>query len=190
MRPSPPQAPTGSRRLPGPAESPRHWPPATLAHVLISLDAVYRQLARPWPADELAERYHAAYERGADDLPAREEPPARPIALLATAIARLISLAVAANVLHLLQPARASPRRVVAARLRAGRRLTRAHHSCCWPATPDRPRPAGRPVRRARDRLPRPRRARRARGDHRLPRTPPVHLRVFADDAARSRPSG
>ena len=42
------------------------------------------------------------YERGAGDLPAGEEPPDRPIALLATAIPRLISLAVAANVLHLL----------------------------------------------------------------------------------------
>jgi hypothetical protein len=69
---------------------------------LISPDVVYRQLARPWPTDEIAERYQAAYERGADDLPAGEEPPERPIALLATAIPRLISLAVAANVLHLL----------------------------------------------------------------------------------------
>ena len=64
--------------------------------------AVYRQLARPWPADELADRYHAAYERGARDLPVGEEPPERPITRLATAIPRLISLAVAANVLHLL----------------------------------------------------------------------------------------
>jgi len=72
---------------------------------LISLDAVYRQLARPWAADELAEPYQAAYERGAADLPAGEEPPGRPITLLATAIPRLISLAVAANVLHLLPPA-------------------------------------------------------------------------------------
>ncbi len=47
-------------------------------------------------------RYQTAYERGADDLPAGEEPPERPIALLATAIPRLISLVVAANVLHLL----------------------------------------------------------------------------------------
>jgi hypothetical protein len=72
---------------------------------LISPDAVYRQLAGPWATDELAERYQAAYERGADDLPAGEEPPERPIALLATAIPRLISLAVAAHVLHLLPPA-------------------------------------------------------------------------------------
>ena len=72
---------------------------------MINLDAVYRQLARPWAADELAERYQAAYERGAGDLPAGEEPPERPITLLATAIPRLISLAVAANVLHLLPPA-------------------------------------------------------------------------------------
>ena len=72
---------------------------------MINLGAVYRQLARPWPADELAESFHAAYERGAEDLPAGEEPPERPVALLATAIPRLISLAVAANVLHLLPPA-------------------------------------------------------------------------------------
>ena len=72
---------------------------------MISLDAVYRQLARPWPTAELAERYQAAYERGAGDLPAGEEPPERPITLLATAIPRLISLAVATNVLHLLPPA-------------------------------------------------------------------------------------
>ena len=69
---------------------------------MLNLDAVYRQLARPWPDDELAQRYHTAYERGADDLPAGEKPPERPITLLATAIPRLISLAVAANVLHLL----------------------------------------------------------------------------------------
>ena len=35
---------------------------------MISTDAVYRQLARRWPSDELAERYQAAYERGADVL--------------------------------------------------------------------------------------------------------------------------
>ncbi len=69
---------------------------------MLSLDAVYRQLARPCPADELAERYHAAYERGAGDLPAGEHGLERAITLLATAIPRLIRLAVAANVLHLL----------------------------------------------------------------------------------------
>ena len=69
---------------------------------MINLGAVYRQLARPWPDAELAERCEAAYQRGADDLPAGEELPERPITLLATAIPRLISLAVAANVLHLL----------------------------------------------------------------------------------------
>jgi len=69
---------------------------------LTTLEAVYRQLARPWPADELDQRYEAAYERGARDLPVGEDPPERPIMLLATAIPRLISLAVAANVLHLL----------------------------------------------------------------------------------------
>ena len=69
---------------------------------MINLDAVYRQLARPWPTSELAERHHAAYKRGVGDLPVGEQGPEGPIALLATAIPRLISLAVAANVLHLL----------------------------------------------------------------------------------------
>jgi hypothetical protein len=69
---------------------------------LTNLEAVYRQLARSWPADELEQRYEAAYDRGARDLPVGEDPPERPITLLATAIPRLISLAVAANVLHLL----------------------------------------------------------------------------------------
>ena len=69
---------------------------------MITPDTIYRQIARPWPAGELAEHYHAAYQRGAGDLPAGEEPSDRPITLLATAIPRLISLAVAANVLHLL----------------------------------------------------------------------------------------
>ena len=67
-----------------------------------TLDATYRSLARPWQADDLAERYHAAYRRGASDLPPGEMPPDRPVALLATAVPRLISLAVAANVLHIL----------------------------------------------------------------------------------------
>jgi hypothetical protein len=67
-----------------------------------SLDATYRDLARRWRPDELAERYRAAYRRGAGDLPPGEMPPDRPVALLATAVPRLISLAVAANVIHIL----------------------------------------------------------------------------------------
>ena len=43
--------------------------------------------------------------RGASDLPPGEQPPDRPLALLATAVPRLISLAVAANVLHILPTA-------------------------------------------------------------------------------------
>ena len=70
-----------------------------------SLDATYRGLARTWRPDELAERYRAAYLRGASDLTPGEPPPARPVALLATAVPRLISLAVAANVLHILPTA-------------------------------------------------------------------------------------
>ena len=70
-----------------------------------SLEVIYRDLARPWPLDELAACYQAAYERGASDMPADEMPPNRPITQLATAIPRLISLAVAANVLHILPAA-------------------------------------------------------------------------------------
>ena len=70
-----------------------------------NLDATYRSLARSWQPDELAERYRAAYLRGASDLPSNQDPPERPIALLATAVPRLISLAVAANVLHVLPSA-------------------------------------------------------------------------------------
>ena len=70
-----------------------------------SLDATYRGLARRWRSDELAERYHATLLRGASDMPPGEPPPERPLALLATAVPRLISLAVAANVLHILPTA-------------------------------------------------------------------------------------
>ena len=74
-----------------------------------SLDAAYRDLARRWRPDELAERYRAAYLRGASDLPPGEPPPDRPVALLATAVPRLISLVVAANVLHILPTAATGP---------------------------------------------------------------------------------
>jgi len=70
--------------------------------ILSSLDSTYRSLARAWSADELADRYHAAVQRGSSDLPADEEPPDRPITILATAVPRLISLAVATTVLHTL----------------------------------------------------------------------------------------
>ena len=70
-----------------------------------SLEVIYRDLARPWPVDELAACYQAADERGASDMPAGETPPDRPITLLATAIPRLISLAVVANILHVLPSA-------------------------------------------------------------------------------------
>jgi hypothetical protein len=67
-----------------------------------SLDATYRNLARHWRPDELAERYQAALLRGTRDLPPGDPPAERPITLLATAIPRLISLAVATNILHTL----------------------------------------------------------------------------------------
>lgn len=69
---------------------------------MISLDATYHDLARSWQSEELAERYRASLLRGASDVPSGEPPPDRPVAVLATAIPRLISLAVAANVLHTL----------------------------------------------------------------------------------------
>ena len=70
-----------------------------------TLEVTYRRLARPWQPDELAERYHAAYARGASDLPPGDQPSDRPVTLLATSVPRLISLAVTANVLHVLPPA-------------------------------------------------------------------------------------
>lgn len=70
--------------------------------ILSRLDFTYRSLARTWSADELADRYHAAVQRGAADRPVDEEPPDRPITHLATAVPRLISLAVATTVLHTL----------------------------------------------------------------------------------------
>jgi hypothetical protein len=78
---------------------------ATARRIVRSLEVIYRDLARAWPLDELVASYQAAYERGASDMPAGETPPDRPITLLATAIPRLISLAVAANVLHILPAA-------------------------------------------------------------------------------------
>ena len=73
-----------------------------------SLDATYRRLARRWRPHELDERYQATRVRGAGDLPPGEPAPDRPVALLATAVPRLISLAVAANVLQILPGAAAA----------------------------------------------------------------------------------
>lgn len=78
---------------------------ATPSRLVRTLEVIYRDLARPWGLDELAASYQAADERGASDMPADEMPPDRPITQLATAIPRLISLAVAANVLHILPAA-------------------------------------------------------------------------------------
>ena len=75
---------------------------------------------------------------------------------------------------------------MAAARLRASRRLARARLAGSRSAVVDRARSAGRPIRGARDRLPGPRRTQRARGDHRLPRARPVHLRVRRRGLRRS----
>jgi hypothetical protein len=84
-----------------------------------SLDSIYRRVARPWTAEELAGRHRAADRRGSRDLPAGEEPPDRPITLLATAVPRLITLAVAANVLHVLPDTRGPAAAGIAAELLA-----------------------------------------------------------------------
>ena len=84
-----------------------------------SLDSIYRLVARPWTAEELDARRQAAYRRGSDDLPAGEQPPDRPITLLATAVPRLITLAVAANVLHVLPDTRGPAGAGIAAELLA-----------------------------------------------------------------------
>jgi hypothetical protein len=57
------------------------------------------------PYSTRLEATRAAHPRGASDLSPGERPSARPLALLATAVPRLISLAVAANVLHILPTA-------------------------------------------------------------------------------------
>jgi hypothetical protein len=84
-----------------------------------TLDSIYRLVARPWTAEGLDARRQAAYRRGSDDLPAGEQPPDRPITLLATAVPRLISLAVAANVLHVLPDTRGPAGAGIAAELLA-----------------------------------------------------------------------
>ncbi len=69
---------------------------------LHTLASTYSSVARSWSADELARHYDAAALRGESDLPAGEQLPDRPIGLLTTAIPRMISLAAAAHVLHVL----------------------------------------------------------------------------------------
>ena len=74
-----------------------------------SLASVYHRAARAWSTGELADRYHAANERGLGDMPAGDPGPDRPISHLSTAIPRTISLVAAAHVLHVL-PGRATDR--------------------------------------------------------------------------------
>jgi len=81
------------------------------------LDSIYRRVARPRTAEELACRLQAACRRGSSDLPPGEQPPDRPIALLATAVPRLITVAVAANVLHVLPDTRGPAGAGIAAEL-------------------------------------------------------------------------
>ena len=74
---------------------------------MLSLSATYRRAARAWPPDELADAYRAAIARGRQVDPS--EPGDHPIAPLSTAIPRLVRLAAAVHVLHVL-PQRPSER--------------------------------------------------------------------------------
>jgi hypothetical protein len=65
------------------------------------LAAIYDELARRCAADEYAAAYRTAFLRGERDLPPGK-PSTRPLGLLATAVPRLISLAVATYALHVL----------------------------------------------------------------------------------------
>ena len=67
-----------------------------------ALPACYDAVARSWSESQLARRYQAADERGATEVPVGTALD-RPIPLLSTAIPPLVTLAVAANTLHMLQ---------------------------------------------------------------------------------------
>ncbi len=70
---------------------------------MIDLSQTYRHLGRPWTHDELAVRYAAANRRGEQLLSeAPHTVPARPIALLATAIPSAATLSVAIHLVHAL----------------------------------------------------------------------------------------
>jgi hypothetical protein len=65
------------------------------------LAAIYHELADRCAGDAFADAYRAASTRGEHDLPPRE-PTSRPVGLLATAVPRLVSLAVATHAVHVL----------------------------------------------------------------------------------------
>lgn len=69
---------------------------------MIDLDQTYRQLARPWSQQQLAERYREADHRGAPIRQTPDDDLNRPVALLATAIPPSASMNVAVHVLHAL----------------------------------------------------------------------------------------
>lgn len=69
--------------------------------LVTGLAAVYDELARRCTRDEFANAYRTACLRGEGDL-APGEPTDRPIGVLATAVPRLISLAVATYAVHVL----------------------------------------------------------------------------------------
>jgi hypothetical protein len=71
--------------------------PATVT----DLAAIYRELADRCGGHQLAEAYRTAYARGEHDLPPGD-PSSRPVGLLATAVPRLVSLAVATHAVHIL----------------------------------------------------------------------------------------
>jgi len=73
------------------------------------LAAIYDELGRRCTPDEFAGAYRTAYLRGERDL-APGEPSTRPLGMLATAVPRLISLAVATYAVHVLPEALTSER--------------------------------------------------------------------------------
>lgn len=68
---------------------------------MTDLAAIYRELADRRSGDHLAAAYRTAYARGEHDV-APGEPSSRPVGLLATAVPRLVSLAVATYAVHIL----------------------------------------------------------------------------------------
>jgi hypothetical protein len=68
---------------------------------VIDLPAVYGDLLRDFPQEELERFYRDALRRGERDLP-QGDPGLRPMALLATAIPRINSASIAAYAIHIL----------------------------------------------------------------------------------------
>jgi hypothetical protein len=101
-----------------------------LTDPMISLDATYQRLARPWSHDQLAAHFREANSRG-EERSGRDQDDAvaGPIALLASAIPQCASLSVAVHVLHVVP---SLPRGELAQQLlgTADKSVTAALHLC------------------------------------------------------------